>query len=84
MVEHGTYADAVAGRAHEDGDELNWGAADSLRRLGASEQTPLLGKNAAADDAKAPVWEGAADFEGLKWWRKPSVNPTQLLSSLRS
>ena len=76
----GRSAGAPAGNAHGDGDGLPWGAVDSLRRLsadGASEQTPLLGNGGTTDTRKASVWEGEADFEGVVWWRKPSVSSNQ-------
>ncbi|KAH8667479.1 major facilitator superfamily domain-containing protein [Tricladium varicosporioides] len=61
-----------------------WGANDSLKRnAGLNESTsaedePLLGNGSGnSSDPNESVteleWEGLADFEGLPWWRKPSV-----------
>lgn len=48
------------------------------------EETPLLerdsdgsGESSASDNGDergAPEWSGARDFEGIPWWRKPSVS----------
>lgn len=46
-----------------------------------SEDTPLLGKDAgqipqtesALDGDAASAWPGQADFDGLPWYRQPSV-----------
>lgn len=78
MAPNGTYADVAAGRAQD----ASWGAEDSLRRLDrSSEQTPLLNNglnsDASADGRKPSVWEGEADFEGVVWWKKPSVSITK-------
>lgn len=67
-----------------------WGASDSLRRnvgLGKStsaEDAPLLGNGSGSgSDPNGSVteleWEGLADFEGLPWWRKPSVSRLTVL-----
>ena len=62
----------------------NWGARDSLRRnaelyKGADDEvTPLLASGGSEEDdngdRRSTEWEGHADFEGLPWWRKPSVS----------
>jgi hypothetical protein len=62
----------------------NWGAKDSLRRnaeiyKGADDEvTPLLASGGSEeddnDDRRSTEWEGHADFDGLPWWRKPSVS----------
>ena len=64
----------------------NWGAKDSLRRnaelyKGANDEvTPLLASGSGNsdaddnDDRKSSEWEGHVDFEGVTWWRKPSVS----------
>ncbi len=43
-----------------------------------SESTPLIGAgaeldNADNDETPKPTWDGAADFEGLPWYQRPSV-----------
>jgi hypothetical protein len=45
----------------------------------AAEDEPLLGasEQVGADwpgDERRNSWEGAADFEGLSWWQRPSVS----------
>lgn len=49
------------------------------------EQAPLLldhpGKSSDAtsdngDEDDAPEWSGARDFEGMPWWKRPSVKTT--------
>jgi hypothetical protein len=64
----------------------NWGAKTSLRRNAElykdadDEVTPLLASGSGSsntdynDDRRSSEWEGHADFEGVKWWRKPSVS----------
>jgi hypothetical protein len=62
----------------------NWGAKDSLRRnaelykTADDEVTPLLASGDREeednDDRRSTEWEGHADFDGLPWWRKPSVS----------
>ena len=49
-----------------------------------SEESPLLppdhrdgGSGEASEDGDAPAkWNGERDFEGLPWWKKPSVSDT--------
>ena len=46
-----------------------------------SEESPLLSRNSEDRDREAsereirgpPKWDGERDFEGLSWWKKPSV-----------
>lgn len=42
-----------------------------------SEESPLLGRDNHSDSGKGnngeTPWNGHADFEGLSWWRRPSV-----------
>lgn len=64
----GWKADSDASRrsrdAHTAGDDVE-----------ASESTRLLRENQgdAATDSKQDEWDGYKDFEGLPWWRRPSV-----------
>lgn len=40
------------------------------------EETPLLGEQGAGgkdDEDEDMPWTGSADFEGLPWWKRPSV-----------
>jgi hypothetical protein len=57
-------------------------AAPTVAASQTSEETPLLlngstdGGNGTPDeieDSGGGKWHGAADFDGLSWWRKPSV-----------
>jgi hypothetical protein len=65
-------------------DEEVWGAKDSLRRnagmnkISTDEVTPLLDSGSGSseedsEDRTVTEWAGHADFEGVTWWRKPSV-----------
>ena len=64
-------------------DGRPWGAQRSLRRnagldtnAASHEATPLLanGDSSAGDGSDtAAEWEGANDFLGVPWWKKPSV-----------
>ncbi|KAH8601947.1 major facilitator superfamily domain-containing protein [Bisporella sp. PMI_857] len=66
-----------------DYDGRPWGAQDSLRRNAGfnakpaeSEVTPLLGNGDSAsgpDGTAEDTWDGANDFVGLPWWRRPSL-----------
>jgi len=55
------------------------------------ENTPLLARlhdigdagspseSEEADDRPAPTWSGERDFEGVPWWKKPSVSAENLI-----
>lgn len=52
----------------------------------AEETTALLqprddetGSSGGGDDL---TWDGYKDFEGLPWWRRPSVRPCSMLASM--
>lgn len=49
---------------------LGAGTSDSHNQDGAG---PQLRRSASEED----VWDGDKDFEGLPWWRRPSVSGTQ-------
>lgn len=82
------------GRAPEE----NWGAQNSLRRNAGmrrkkltdnDEGAPLLGNGngndsgiSGSDETGSIEWEGLADFDGLPWWRRPSVSLSFLPSGL--
>lgn len=43
-------------------------------RQDASEQTPLIDRRDGEDEGPdEPFWSGDVDFQGLPWWKKPSV-----------
>lgn len=44
---------------------------DQLPGRDGNENTPLLGEG--GGNGGAPAWEGAKDFEGLPWYKRPSV-----------
>jgi hypothetical protein len=69
--------------------EENWGAKDSLKRNATGslrkkgtntsddETTPFLGSGSGSDEngsVRELEWEGLVDFDGLPWWRTPSVS----------
>ena len=72
-----TYADVAARRSHGEEDQ-DLSAATSTRKSHAlsrrSEATPLLGDEAQSGGRRGSRWEGEADLQGLKWWRRPSVH----------
>lgn len=93
MVNENEYESAAGMRDDGQLGDRNWGAEDSLRGnlpsldRNVDEATPLLGNGAAsginsADNGHTTEveWEGYADFEGLSWWRRPSVSCTFPLS----
>ena len=70
-----------AGAVSNVTSDLQHGAAQrSLRRHAglenADEGTPLLRNGDTAGAGNPTEWEGHADFEGLPWYRKPSVSYT--------
>ncbi len=88
MVNENEYESAAGVRDDGQLGDGNWGAEDSRNNLPSldrkvDEATPLLanggssGINSAVDGHTIEVeWEGYADFEGLSWWRRPSVSWT--------
>ncbi len=56
------------------------------RQSHANEDTPLLidggnedlAEGLDTDDNGAPVWPGQAEFDGLPWWKRPSVSQVGL------
>ena len=71
-----TYADVAAGRTPGEEEQERWGATASLRSHTSSqgsEEAPLLGHDG-TDNRNNSTWEGEADLQGLKWWRRPSVS----------
>ena len=68
------HVDPVAG---EDDGAGQWRDA---REPDTSETTALLGPDAAGDHhgsgPRKHSWVGYADFEGLPWWKRPSVRLT--------
>ena len=68
---------------HTVQDGRPWGAQNSLRRnaglntmAARDEVTPLLGDGGSpsgSDNDTTAEWEGANDFVGVPWWKKPSV-----------
>ena len=76
MAKPATYADVAAGRSHGEEEQESWGATASLRSHASSrrsEDTPLLGDEA-QPERRSSTWEGDADLQGLKWWKRPSVS----------
>jgi hypothetical protein len=74
----------VRERSNGRHDEEIWGARGSLRRnaglnkISSDEITPLLDSESRpseedGDNQTETEWAGHADFEGVTWWRKPSV-----------
>jgi hypothetical protein len=92
--DHGSNAREHDGKTPEE----HWGAKDSLKRNASlrkknggtsDENEPLLGSGSGSgsgSDENGSVeeleWDGLADFEGLPWWRTPSVSCSQLLCEL--
>ena len=71
---------AAKRRAHRGhaGEELAVaprGGIDSRFTEETSEEEPLLGNNkqAGGGDGSGAAWTGATDFEGVPWYKKPSV-----------
>lgn len=76
MTKSTTYADVAAGRTPGEEEQETWGATASLRSIASSqrsEEEPLLRQNTQGLDRRSSTWEGEADLQGLKWWRRPSV-----------
>lgn len=79
---------ARQGMEQAGADNGDWDAVGSLKRHAKrpdDEVTPLLagGSGSSDDGATAPQereWQGLADFEGLKWWHRPSVSWAQLVA----
>lgn len=89
-----TYAAVAAGRVAGDTQASDWAAQNSLRAQrhdATSEETPLLRDDDQRDGRRVSTWEGDADFDGVKRWRRPSVimpetewQSTQALTRFRS
>lgn len=73
----------AAGNGHGNGNgttETRWGSSTNAEaEANATETTALLDGapgSGLRDDVSAPrkdSWAGSEDFEGLPWWRRPSV-----------
>jgi hypothetical protein len=59
--------------SHRPGEEDGRGDEAELR-VSVDEEVPLLRKPTSNQGTDAGGWEGSADFDGLRWWRTPSVS----------
>jgi hypothetical protein len=62
-----------AGRAGETHSDEVEGICDNVAAADAAETTALLDGGPPDGQVRKDSWVGFEDFEGLPWWRKPSV-----------
>ncbi|KAF2803994.1 MFS general substrate transporter [Mytilinidion resinicola] len=76
-------APSRASSRYRDDDRVDKGGITNLEQYDSTEESPLLGDGSSSHygsvstfgdgEHAVPAWQGMRDFNGLPWWKKPSV-----------